>query len=170
MKLDHCDNTLLTAAEAVELCLQGGSLQGVYVTDPQVAAQFNRQRMRLENAEPMLNCSSPDTDRTQFHHCLSAQWLMPEEYKQLDIAEYLREFAHTPAQIRRLEQELEIYAQNNLTDLLRFLVYLRDTMIENDIVWGVGRGSSVASYVLYLIGINSIDPMKYGLEIGEFLR
>ena len=170
MKLDHCNNPLLTADEAVELCLQGGSLQGVYVADPQVAEQFNRQRMRLENAGPMLKHSDPDRDFVEYHHCLSAQWLMPEEYTQLDIAEYLREFAHTPAQIRRLEQELELYAQYNLLDLLRFLVYLRDTMIENDIVWGVGRGSSVASYVLYLIGINSIDPMKYGLEIGEFLR
>jgi DNA polymerase III alpha subunit len=37
-------------------------------------------------------------------------------------------------------------------------------------VWGVGRGSSVASYVLFLIGVHRIDSMKYNLDYKEFLR
>jgi DNA polymerase III alpha subunit len=55
-------------------------------------------------------------------------------------------------------------------DLLRFLVYIVDVMREQDIVWGVGRGSSVASYVLYLIGVHKIDSLYYDLDIAEFLR
>jgi DNA polymerase III alpha subunit len=43
-------------------------------------------------------------------------------------------------------------------------------MRENDIVWGVGRGSSVASYTLYLIGVHKIDSIKYELDINEFLK
>jgi DNA polymerase III alpha subunit len=45
-----------------------------------------------------------------------------------------------------------------------------ETMRVNNIVWGVGRGSSVASYVLYLIGVHKIDSMYYDLDIEEFLR
>ena len=55
-------------------------------------------------------------------------------------------------------------------DLLRYLKYFVDTMRENNVVWGLGRGSSVASYVLYLIGVHKIDSMYYDLDVGEFLR
>jgi DNA polymerase III alpha subunit len=55
-------------------------------------------------------------------------------------------------------------------DLLFYLKYLVDTLRENKVVWGVGRGSSVASYVLYLIGIHKIDSIKYDLDITEFLK
>jgi DNA polymerase III alpha subunit len=43
-------------------------------------------------------------------------------------------------------------------------------MRSSNIVWGVGRGSSVASYALYLIGIHKIDPIKYNLSINEFFK
>ncbi len=43
-------------------------------------------------------------------------------------------------------------------------------MRDNEVIWGVGRGSSVASYVLYLIGIHKVDSMYYDLPINEFLR
>jgi DNA polymerase III alpha subunit len=63
-----------------------------------------------------------------------------------------------------------LFQERNMFDLLRFLVYIVDVMREHDIVWGVGRGSSVASYVLYLIGIHKIDSIFYDLDIEEFLR
>jgi len=37
-------------------------------------------------------------------------------------------------------------------------------------IWGVGRGSSVASYVLYLLDVHRIDSMFYDLDPSEFLR
>jgi len=45
-----------------------------------------------------------------------------------------------------------------------------DVMHDNRVIWGVGRGSSVASYVLYLLGVHRIDSMYYDLDAGEFLR
>jgi len=50
------------------------------------------------------------------------------------------------------------------------MIYIVDMMRKNNLVWGVGRGSSVASYVLYLIGIHKIDSLKYNLNIEEFLK
>ena len=49
------------------------------------------------------------------------------------------------------------------------MVYLVDYMRDNNILWGVGRGSS-ASYVLYLIGIHKINSIQFGLDWREFLR
>ncbi len=52
----------------------------------------------------------------------------------------------------------------------RYLKYLVDTMKDNKVIWGVGRGSSCASYVLYLLGIHRVDSMFYNLDVEEFLR
>ena len=54
--------------------------------------------------------------------------------------------------------------------LLCYLKYLVDTMREHNIVWGVGRGSSVASYCLYLLGVHKINSIKFELDIKEFLK
>ena len=97
-------------------------------------------------------------------------WLMPEEYKQMDIAQHVIDLCKTDAEIQRAGQELLLFQERNLFNLLKYLKYLVDTMRANNIIWGVGRGSSVASYVLYLLGVHRIDSMYYDLDPGEFLR
>ena len=74
------------------------------------------------------------------------------------------------AQLQRCGQELLLFQERNLFDLLRYLKYLVDTLRANRMIWGVGRGSSVASYVLYLLGVHRIDSMFYDLDAREFLR
>ena len=76
----------------------------------------------------------------------------------------------TEEQLQRVGQELLMFQDRNLFDLLKFMKYLVDTMRKNNIVWGVGRGSSVASYVLFLIGVHKIDSIYYQLDIEEFLK
>ena len=97
-------------------------------------------------------------------------WYMPEEYKTLDIAKWLLEQCKTDAELQRVGEELLLYQERNLFDLLKFLKYLVDTLRKHNIVWGVGRGSSVASYILYLLGVHKINSMYYDLDISEFLK
>lgn len=97
-------------------------------------------------------------------------WLMPDQYKDMDIAKWILERCKTEAELQRVGEELLLFQERDLFDLLRYLKYLVDTMRANGVIWGVGRGSSVASYVLYLIGIHKIDSMYYDLSITEFLR
>ena len=54
--------------------------------------------------------------------------------------------------------------------MLRYLRYLVDTLRANGIVWGVGRGSSVASFVLYKIGVHRINSIEHDLDFNEFMR
>ena len=110
-------------------------------------------------------CSVPEFDRMR-----QETWFMPEEYKKLDIAEYILGLCATQEQLQRVGAELLSFQEHDLFDLLRYLKYLVDTMRENNIIWGVGRGSSVASYVLYLLGVHRIDSMFYNLDHREFLR
>lgn len=101
---------------------------------------------------------------------LQQNWHMPDKYKQLDIAEYILTLCKTEAELQRVGEELLLFQERNMFDLLRYLKYLVDTLRENRVIWGVGRGSSVASYVLYLLGVHRIDSMFYDLNPREFLR
>lgn len=106
----------------------------------------------------------------EFDQIQQSAWHMPAEYKRLDIAEHILGLCTTQEQLQRCGTELLLYQERNLFDLLRYLKYLVDLMNNYDVVWGVGRGSSVASYVLYLLGVHRVDSMFYDLDITEFLR
>jgi DNA polymerase III alpha subunit len=54
--------------------------------------------------------------------------------------------------------------------ILRAITYVINTLQDKNIVWGVGRGSSVSSYVLYILGVHDVDSVKYNLDIADFLR
>lgn len=97
-------------------------------------------------------------------------WFMPEEYKTLDIYTYVIDKCNNKEASNRVEQELEMFKERGMYPVLQFLVYFVKVCKENNIVLGVGRGSSVASYVLYLIGIHKINSLKYDLDIREFLK
>ena len=97
------------------------------------------------------------------------KWFMPTEYQTMDIEDYL--VNQCPKEnYDRLIQELKEYRQRNLLDLLKQMKYIVDTLRKNNIVWGVGRGSSVASYVLFLLGVHKIDSVKYNLPLEEFFK
>ena len=65
---------------------------------------------------------------------------------------------------------MTLFAKNDMIPVLKTMKYVVDTLRKNNIVWGVGRGSSVSSYVLFLIGIHKIDSIKYNLPIEEFFK
>jgi DNA polymerase III alpha subunit len=116
------------------------------------------------------NPLSGDYSVSEFHHTKQNTWHMPEEYQTLDIAQWLLDRCTTQEELQRVGKELLLYQERNLFPLLRQLKYLIDTWRANKIIWGVGRGSSVASYVLYLLGVHRINSMYYDLDIEEFLR
>jgi DNA polymerase III alpha subunit len=98
-------------------------------------------------------------------------WNMPDSYKMLDVKKHISDnYTLNKEQWARINLELNEFERRNLTDLLRFLVYFIDTVRTNNIVYGVGRGSSIASYVLYLLKVHRIDSFKYNLDIKEFLK
>jgi hypothetical protein len=111
------------------------------------------------------NVSVPDWDSVRQQH-----WHMPASYAVMDIAAHVLSLCSTDAELQQAGHELMLYQERGLFDLLRYLKYLVDVMTENHVIWGVGRGSSVASYVLYLLGVHRINSMFYDLDVSEFLR
>ena len=121
-------------------------------------------------SELPLTDTSPDIPIEQFDLKNQIQWFMPDEYKEMDIAKHILGLCKTDAELQRVGEELLLYMEHNLFDLLKYLKYLVDTMEANNVIWGVGRGSSVASYVLYLLKVHRVDSMYYDLDVKEFLR
>lgn len=99
----------------------------------------------------------------------SKHWFIPDEYYP-NLTEMLYGMCETDEQIDRVSQELELYIKHGMYDVLHVMKYIVDTLRANNIVWGVGRGSSVASYVLFLIGVHKIDSIKYNIPIEEFFK
>jgi len=104
------------------------------------------------------------------HEENQSNWEMPEKYKELNLEEFFASRCETDEELERVAQELIMFKERDMEVFLRFLIYLVDFMEENKIVYGVGRGSSVASFCLFLIGIHQINSNAYGIPISEFLR
>jgi DNA polymerase III alpha subunit len=134
------------------------------------ASQTNRDLQDL--GLPILPSRSRDLSMTvhEFDRLNQQQWFMPQEYQDLDIAAHVLSLCRSQEQLQRVGQELLLFQERELFDLLKYLKYLVDVMQQNHIIWGVGRGSSVASYVLFLLGVHRVDSMFYDLDPREFLR
>jgi DNA polymerase III alpha subunit len=126
--------------------------------------------LELTNIPQLIQYVTSTETIEEFDKRLQSNWYMPDEYKNLDIAKWILDQCQTDSERQRVGEELLLYLDRNLFQLLQYLKYLVDTMRKHNIVWGVGRGSSVASYVLYLIGVHKINSMYYDLDIEEFLR
>ena len=112
-----------------------------------------------------------DVDQKTFDGVCQGEWFMPDKYKALDVYSFVMNKAGDDlAELERVEEELAQFKVRGMNNLLRYMIYLVDFMRENNIIWGVGRGSSVASYVLYLIGVHRIDSIQFDLDWREFLR
>jgi len=156
--------------DIVDLLMQGRSLTDLTrltVDDSVDVAQMSKILINPPDFVPYMEPteSVEDFDQQQQSH-----WHMPESYQQLDIAAHVLSLCSTQEELQRCGEELLLYQERGLFDLLRYLKYLVDVMTEHGIIWGVGRGSSVASHVLYLLKVHRINSMYYNLDIREFLR
>jgi len=98
------------------------------------------------------------------------EWFTPPEYSEIDLKSYLQTRCSDSQQWTRAQQELEIVQRLNAEPIFKHLIYLVDVWRSNNMVWGVGRGSSVSCFLLYLIGLNKINPLDYDLDHREFFK
>ena len=170
MKYDQYGQAYTDSNELCDLLYKDPKLD---VTRFQVedSLEYNRSVAEL-HAELDLLDSYHSINQTieEFDRVLQNNCRMPKEYKDMDIAEYVLGLCKADHELQRVGQELLLFQERDLFDLLRYLKYLVDTLRKNNVVWGVGRGSSVASYVLFLIGVHKIDSLYYNLDIEEFLK
>ena len=151
-----------------QLILSENDLCDLYMRDPTrtLKKAYTESNISLDDilyieSKPELieyidsNLSIEDFDNNN-----QANWYMPTEYSEMDIAKFVLDQCANEAELQRAGEELIMFQERNMFMLLCYMKYLVDTMRKHNIVWGVGRGSSVSSYVLYLIGIHRINSFK----------
>ena len=126
--------------------------------------------LEIRNKPITQLCEELSYTLEEYDRLSQTNWFVPNEYKNLDIAKYVLDLCREDYELQRVGEELILYQERDMFPLLRYCVYLVDTMRKHNIVWGVGRGSSVSSYVLYLIGVHRINSLHYDLDIDEFLK
>jgi DNA polymerase III alpha subunit len=172
MNTDQYGRVEFTEQEAFAALYSGkiASLENLYINNTAVIDQYNSARDTNADRIPVLEKLQEINIPIEAWDLLNQEsWFMPAEYKNMDIESFIVE--HCPEQnYSRVVEELSLFHQHNMMDLLRYLKYLVDTLRANNVLWGVGRGSSVASYCLYILGVHKVDSIKYELDIHEFLK
>lgn len=160
-------------SDIMDLLMQGQDIDSLKHVVVDQSINLEELARYVEHPESLLTWTFPynsETSVPEFHASQQMTWHMPNEYKQLDIAAYILGLCTTEAELQRCGEELLLYQERDLFNLLKYLKYLVDVMVENKVIWGVGRGSSVASFILYKLGVHRIDSLYYNLDVHEFLR
>jgi hypothetical protein len=173
MKQNNHGEMIFNEDDVCDLLMQGRDVASLNRMLVDASVDLEKTALLLDCIPSLINYDTlNDRKETleEFDCRLQQTWYVPKEYQQLDIAQHILDLCTTDAELQRCGHELLLYQERDLFNLLRFLKYLVDTMNENRVIWGVGRGSSVASYVLYKLGVHRIDSMFYELDVEEFLR
>lgn len=174
MKTDELGIPRFTNRNLIDMIYSGHADKcHVVLCEPSDDIEKFNKAMEDQGMDPLQKYIPLDVDKTTFDDVCQSEWFMPEDYKTLNVYKYVLGKADTPCPQSvqdRIWEELDEFESRGMINLLRYMIYLVNFMRENNIVWGVGRGSSVASYVLYLIGVHKINSIQYGLDWREFLR
>lgn len=160
------DGAIGVAPEQVsEMIIRGIPISKIYVTKiNEEIERFNRlsdERLELFTDENIK---------------VNLDWILPEEFKSIDLDKYVQDIIdELPSDIHeigeiRLNNELQEFKRRNLTDFLRTVIYVVSEFKSKGVIFGVGRGSSCASYLLYKIGLHCVDSLKYNISLTEFFH
>jgi len=169
MRLDQFGNPIFNSQDIFKILYQGklSNLKDVTVDyDEEIEQLEATAGFTFQRFNEQLN----QIDIADFDQALQSDWFMPEEYRNFDVKEWCLSRCTTTEQSNRVLDELEEFEKRGMIPLLQWTKHFVDTCNKNGIVWGVGRGSSVASFVLYKLGVHRIDSLCYNLDVGEFLR
>lgn len=171
LKTNIYGQAILSSTHLMELLLQGKNITHLNVVFDEEIEQFQKyQSQLLPDTVVFLEAPEEKLSFDEFHQKCSQEWIFPELYKQIDVKTWLLNKCKIQEETNRVNEEYVLYEERDLLMLLRLFIFLVDYMRKNNFIWGVGRGSSTSSYILYLIGIHRVNSIKYDLQIEDFLK
>ena len=168
--LDEYGRSVISDSELAELLYTNPQLtiDDIAIVNPE---KYNSAIKSLYlDYKPLQKLATLNSTIAEYHANNQQEWFMPDNYKNMNIAKWVLDQCTNQNELQRAGSELIEYADRGLLPLLQYLKYLVDTMHKHSVVWGVGRGSSVASFVLYLIGVHRIHSLEKNLDFTEFMR
>ena len=109
-------------------------------------------------------------------------WNLPEPHFSMNLretivarsVERLKTLGYTPEldekAVVRIQAEFDEIERRGMTQFMKTIIYVLDTFRKQDIVWGVGRGSSCACYILFILGLHVVDCVKLDVPMEEFFH
>lgn len=171
MKTNIYGQAILSGDDLRELLLQGKNIGHLNVIKNDEIALYEQFQTELVKHKTIFLDAPAETQTfDDFHMDRADEWIFPLEYQQIDVLAWLLDKCTTQAAIDRVNEEFAMYEARDLIMLLRLFIFLVDYMRNKKFIWGVGRGSSVSSYILYLIGVHRVDSLKYGFDIKDYLK
>jgi len=169
MRLDQFGNPIFNSLDIFKVLYQGKLTNLKDIT-----VDYSEDIAQLEQAAgytfQRFNEQLDDISIEDFDAAMQSDWFMPEAYRDFDVESWCLDRCTTEEQRNRVMDEIDAFEQRGMIPLLQWCKHFVDTCNSNNIVWGVGRGSSVASFVLFLLGVHQVDSVKYNLDWQEFLR
>lgn len=152
---------------------------------------FNSDNFHILSQEEINNLhTEEEIENTQYvdslcenYDILHKPMLPPFECKNNDPAEYLRQLCRNgwrtkienkiskdnqQQYVDRIKYELDVLQGANLSSYFLIVQDIVNHVRSNNWLPGPGRGSAAGCLVSYLIGITSIDPIKYNLIFDRF--
>lgn len=161
------DGTVLVDPSAVP----GLLLSGVNIQDIRVERLDDDLTLYNLIADVEIKAGAPDEIN------IDTDWAIPEEYKQIDLVDYLDKAlknkipkAKQEVYAERVREEMVEVDKRNIRDIFKAIIFAVDTLRDNEVVWGVGRGSSCSSLILFLLDLHKVDPIKYQIPMSEFFH
>ena len=180
------DNTTATSLDDRTLWFDGDSTIPANDVIKYIQAGIPLSSLFLEEITPEIkqfNSMLPPEDRMTLKTNINEpnfNWVLPDEYQEIDpfthcvdiIQDMMTQYddAEGNARGQRAVTELVLFRNLDLLPLLTVLIYIINTLQNHSVVWGTVRGSSVSSYLLYLLGTHDVDSFAYELQISDFIR
>lgn len=157
--IDDSGKVVYTCHGIIERLYEGKTIDNLNIENSDERDLYRKTSRSVGNKSNLVN-NSYDINK----------WFTPEAYIDLDIEKYCLEKCKTQQERDRVIFEMREFKERSLEPVLRHLLYMVEEMRNNNCVWGVGRGSAVASYCLYLLGVHFVDSLKHNLDLSEFLK
>jgi hypothetical protein len=170
MKTDPYGQIIYNESDLVDMIMRDATIQSLNGMLVEPGVTLETASAYLDQVPKLVEYAFTDMTVEEFDVMKQNSWHMPDEYKHMDIAEYILSLCDSDAKLQRCGEELLLFQERNLFDLLRYLKYLVDTLRDNRMIWGVGRGVKWPVTCVYLLGVHRIDSMFYDLDAREFLR
>lgn len=171
MLYDNADNVYYQSTDLIDVAYKVGidEWNNLPIINDSLVEEYNKNSLILEL--PTINTCEIDTRSVSDIDYQNQQtWLMPINYQQIDVLKYCLDKCSSEKEIKRVYYEFGKFESKNMINILRYMIWVIDIMDKENILWGVGRGSSVSSFILYLIGAHCINPLLYNIDCNEFFK
>ncbi len=166
------DGSVVLRRKALLSCIRNGIETGSLTAEKSKEVDRHNKLSKVEKRIRVVEADDKPGEIEPWRY----EWPTPEPFKSANLLETCarrlnkRSFAFEDVYVIRLAQEIAEIDEREMEGFIRHVWYITADMDARKVVRGVGRGSSCASLVLFLLGVHHVDPVLYDIPFTEFFK